>query len=334
MLKLNYPFRFAPIFKPRIWGGRRLEMLGKTPPAGPIGESWEISDHADDVSVVANGPLRGRTLRELLRELPDELLGPAVLGKLRDAGGPPWQFPLLIKWLDVRDRLSIQVHPPDGHPRLPPGERGKTECWFVIQAESGAVIYLGLRRGLDRTAVTRELTRGALEQCLNMFPARAGDFFFVPAGTVHAIGAGLVLAEIQQSSDTTFRLFDWNRVDPSTGRPRDLEVEAALDCIDFSAVPRGPVSEPSGTPPDRMTLLAPADCPDFAVDRRHITQPVALGEHDRFHILVCTDGSGEITGGDEVVPVRRGDVLLLPARGPLECRARPHLNLLDTWISS
>jgi mannose-6-phosphate isomerase len=228
--------------------------------------------------------------------------------------------------------LSIQVHPPDGHPRLPPHETGKTECWLIVDAEPDAEIYVGLRRGIDRRAMEHELARGTVDKCLNAYPARPGDFYFVPAGTPHAIGAGVLLAEIQQTSDTTFRLSDWNRVDPTTGQPRPLHVEAALDSIDFrpeSAIHRlsaaGQASQPS-------ILLDAHRCPYFVVARQSIRSPEPLGESDRFRILICLSGAGRIQGGGHESTVARGDCVLLPARGPFHCHPQPQLELLDAWV--
>jgi mannose-6-phosphate isomerase len=347
---LNYPLRFEPIFKERIWGGRRLEtVLGKKLPSDrPIGESWEISEHGDDCTLVANGPQRGKTLRDLTGEFPQAFPLPSsragATAPDRSAG-----FPLLVKWIDAHKDLSVQVHPPDGDPRLAPGESGKTECWMVIDAETDSQIYLGLRRGFDRASLVRELERGTLKQCLNIFPARAGDFYFVPAGMVHAIGAGVLVAEISQSSDTTLRLFDWNRVDPATGRPRKLQVEASLDCIDWQCVPCRPVHTPLVPAPRsapayrasesapaavdqasrQAMLLGPDQCPHFTVAARHIVVPTTLGGHGPFHVLICIGGMGEITGGGQTLPIRSGDTVLLPATGKFVCTSQPVLQLLD-----
>ena len=219
MLSPLYPLRFEPIFRRYLWGGRRLgTVLGK-----PIGEgsdyaeSWEVVDHGADQSRVAFGPLAGTTLGELVREHGHELLG---------RHHPQPQFPLLIKLLDAQQKLSVQVHPNDEQAaRLDTPDYGKTEAWVVLAAEPGSRIYAGLKRGFDRPALERELNRGTCELCLHHFEPRVGDCVFLPAGTVHALGGGLLIAEVQQSSDTTYRLFDWNRVGPD-GRPRALHIEA------------------------------------------------------------------------------------------------------------
>jgi mannose-6-phosphate isomerase len=329
-LVVDYPLVFAPIFKERIWGGRRLEwVLGKQLPAGKlIGESWEISDHGQDLSVIATGPLRGRTLRDVLGESADDLLGPVFAARRTRPDARPLRFPLLVKWLDAREKLSIQVHPADGHPRLARGEIGKSECWMIVQAESESEIYLGLRRGIDRAAFMHELNRGTVDRCLNVFPARAGDFFFVPAGTPHAIGAGILLAEIQQSSDTTFRLFDWNRVDPATGRPRDLQVAHALDCINFAAPSPVTANVASAPMRDSATLIGFDQCSHFSVRWCRLTAAGPIGEPGRAAVLVCLSGSGRVIGGGETMQIRIGDCVLLPAGGHFYCEPGPCVEFL------
>ncbi len=325
---LNYPLRFEPIFKERLWGGRRIEtVLGKPLPADKlIGESWEVADHGQDISRATNGPLAGATLREIVHTRAAELFGPD--SALPAAAG----FPLLVKWIDARERLSVQVHPPDGHPRLPPGEHGKTECWFVVDAGPSAKIYLGLRRGLDRATLERELVRGAAESCLNVYPARPGDFFFVPAGTVHAIGDDILLAEIQQSSDTTFRLYDWNRVDAATGRPRALQIQEALDSIDFRAPPPTPCSAGSVGPGGERLLLGADQCRYFHVAWRRLSSRHTRDAAGRCHVWVCLNGRGAMRYGSESVAVRRGDCLVLPATACLVCEPATPLEILDAWV--
>ena len=333
-IPVNYPLRFEPIFKERIWGGRRLEsVLGKPlPPGKAIGESWEISDHGQDVSVIANGSQRGRTLHDVLSESGEHLLGNSLAAQRTRLGTVTPRFPVLVKWIDAHENLSIQVHPPDGHPRLPSGEAGKTECWFVAAADPGAEIYLGLRRGIDRAALVHELNRGTVDRCLNVFPAWPGDFFFVPAGTPHAIGAGVLLAEIQQSSDTTFRFFDWNRVDPATGRPRDLQIEEALDCILFRSEPPSKTNVAT-VPSNRVLTLLDYDlCPYFKVDWRRSTTSEKTGNPGRATTLICLNGGGRLHGGGESVAFRAGDCALLPATGEYICEPAPVCEFLQAEI--
>jgi mannose-6-phosphate isomerase len=220
-----YPLTFQPIFQERIWGSRNLESLyGKKLPAGKIiGESWEISDRAEANSIVANGPLAGKSLADLMSTHRAEIMG--------RARSPENRFPLLIKLLDAQDNLSLQVHPP-AHLAEELGGCAKTEMWYVAAAEPGALLYAGLRPGVTREEFAKKTRDGSVAECFHQLPVRVGDSLFLPSGRVHALGKGLVIFEIQQNSDTTYRVFDWNRVD-ATGKSRQLHIEESLKCIDF-----------------------------------------------------------------------------------------------------
>jgi mannose-6-phosphate isomerase len=224
-----YPLKSVPVFKQRIWGGQRLrEVFGKDlPPGEKIGESWEMADLPEGRSTIGNGPLCGRTLGEVVRGHRDQIAG------TRDF---PEQFPLLIKLLDAQDVLSVQVHPDAETCRRMGKGDPKTECWYVIQAEPGAVIYKGFRRGITRERFARAIEDGTAAELLAAVPVKPGECHFVPAGTVHGLGAGLLIAEIQTPSDTTYRVFDWNRAD-ETGKPRQLHVAEALESIHFDITP-------------------------------------------------------------------------------------------------
>jgi mannose-6-phosphate isomerase len=230
-----YPFTFRPIFKQRVWGGRELERLyHKSLPIGvPIGESWEISDRPGDASVIANGPFGGKDLRWLM-----ENHAASLLGKASPQNG---RFPLLIKILDAQDRLSLQVHPPAVKAAELGGEP-KTEIWYVAEAAPGAELYVGLKHGVTRAEFEQRVTAGTIAECLHRVSVRSGDAMFLPSGRVHALGAGLIIFEIQQNSDTTYRVFDWNRLGLD-GRPRELHIPQSLASINFndyepSLVPR------------------------------------------------------------------------------------------------
>jgi mannose-6-phosphate isomerase len=230
-----YPLTFRPSFKQRVWGGRELERLyhKPLPPGVPIGESWEISDRPGDVSIVANGPLAGKDLRWLMENHAADLLGDA-----RPQGG---RFPLLLKILDAQAKLSLQVHPPSATAAALGGEP-KTEMWYVAQAAPGAELYVGLKRGVTRAEFERRIKAGTVAECFHRVGVQGGDAMFLPSGRVHALGAGLVIFEIQQNSDTTYRVFDWNRLGLD-GEPRELHVLQSLASIDFndyepSLVPR------------------------------------------------------------------------------------------------
>ena len=297
-----YPLTFQPIFKERIWGGRTLEALyGKRlPPDVPIGESWEISDRPGDESIVANGPLAGRTLRWLMTNHRAELVGAAHPA----SGG---RFPLLCKILDARDILSLQVHP-----RSPALGEPKTEMWHIVRADPGAQLYVGLKRGVSRGDFERELGAGTVEQCFHTIQVRAGDTMFLPSGRVHAIGAGLVIFEIQQNSDTTFRVFDWNRTGLD-GKPRDLHVAESLQSIDFEDVePSLAAGEPfthghfGVRPVVRHALF---DC-----DLVHAEmQDVMAFPERRLRVVAIVGGRVRASGGGVTEVLEAGQFCVIPA---------------------
>lgn len=301
-----YPLTFHPIFQERIWGGRKLETLyGKPlPPGKIIGESWEISDRADANSVVTNGPLAGKTLAELMHSHRAEIMG--------RARSPDGRFPLLIKLLDAQDNLSLQVHPPQ-HLAAELGGCAKTEMWYVSAAEPGALLYAGLRRGVTREQFADKTRKGAVAECFHQLPVREGDSLFLPSGRVHALGKGLVIFEIQQNSDTTYRVFDWNRLDAS-GKPRQLHIEESLKCIDFEDF------EPSLTP-DRAGIV------EHGIAGRPLARH-ALFEVDEFlfktgaqlkqfisepHIIAAVTGTLEIPAPANPVTLNPGQFALVPA---------------------
>ena len=324
------PLRFAPLFKRYLWGGRRLgTLLGK-----PIGEgedyaeSWEVADHGEDQSIIEGGLLAGMTLGQVVEKYGKELLG-------RHGEGQASRFPLLFKFLDCRRVLSVQVHPNDAAAakQVPP-DLGKTEAWVILAAEPGSVVYAGLKRGFDRPALEREVNRGTTELCLHKFEPQVGDCIFIPAGTVHALGAGLVVAEIQQASDTTFRLYDWNRVGPD-GYPRQLHVAESLAAIDYSA---GPVQPQVPQPMDRPFIERLVSCDKFILDRWRIDgfEPAemrTIGGDERFHILSVLSGSATISSGITSEQLALGQTLLLPASAG-ECRisANRETILLDSYL--
>lgn len=221
-----YPFVFTPIFKERVWGGRNIERLyGKSlPPDQVIGESWEITDRPEGVSSIANGPLAGKTLRWLMENHSGEVLG-AERANVKT-------FPLLVKILDAQDKLSLQVHPPAAKARELNGEP-KTEMWYIADATPSADLFVGLKRGVTRADFERKVRDGSVAECFHHIPVKPGDTMFLPSGRVHAIGAGNVIFEIQQNSDTTYRVFDWNRLGLD-GKPREMHVEQSLASIDFN----------------------------------------------------------------------------------------------------
>ncbi len=225
-----YPIRFKPIYKEKVWGGNRLcTILNKDcDPTKPIGESWEISAVQENISIVENGFLAGNNLQEIIEIYLTDLVGDKVYYKYGI------EFPLLIKFIDANDTLSVQVHPDDNTAKFRHYAYGKTEMWYVIYAEPGAKLYMGWKHDMDRQTLLKALDDGTIEQHLNVEPVQPGDVFFIPPGRVHALSKGIVVAEIQETSDITYRLYDWGRVGLD-GKPRPLHIDLAVDVIDYKA---------------------------------------------------------------------------------------------------
>lgn len=304
-----HPLLLTPLYRQYVWGGRRFETsLGRTlPPGADFAESWELVDRGTDQSIVAAGPLAGLSLGQLVRERGRELLG-------RHA--PRAAFPLLFKFLDACRDLSVQVHPDDARAALlSPPDLGKTEAWYVIDAAVGSRIYAGLRSGVDRETLAAALRAGRCEEVMHSFEPRAGDCIFIPAGTVHAIGAGLVVAEIQESSDVTYRLYDWNRVGVD-GRSRPLHIEAGLEAVTRF----GPVE-----PVSPQATAAPGEIPGGAAARRLVTcdyflfddvRPAgewAVGGDDACHFLAVLSGELRLDPHWQLPRLTKGTCVLLPA---------------------
>ena len=310
-----YPLRFRPIYRRYLWGGRRLaSVLGKSiGPEDNYAESWEIVDRLSDQSIVENGSLTGWTLADLVVKFGADLVGQSVWSQIADRDRPVQlrnRFPLLLKFLDANKTLSVQVHPNDElAQRASPPDLGKTEAWYVIQAEPGSVIYAGLKPGVDARQLRDAATSGSTDQVLHQFEARPGQCVYVPSGTVHAIGAGLVIAEIQQASDTTYRLFDWNRLDDQ-GKPRALHVDEAIEATDFH---RGPVDPVTPDPADKQgcaTLLA---CPAFQLNRWNLNGGGTVNLSDRFRLLAILDGTLNVAAGGQREELPKGQTMLIPA---------------------
>lgn len=300
-----YPLRFTPILKELIWGGRRLGTILQKAigPGGHYAESWEIADYRDDISVIADGPLAGVSLRELARNRPGDVYGPGV--------APTGQFPLLVKFLDAQRVLSVQVHPDDELGQRLANDNGKTEAWVVLHAEPGSLIYAGLRPGVSRAEFASALKAGAVEPLLHRFEPESGDCIMIPAGTVHAIGAGVLLAEIQQMSDATFRVYDWGRLG-ADGKPRQLHLTEALESIDFEAGPVNPLTA-RAEPTRGGTCERLAHCRYFALDRLRLRAPASVGCFDRFTILLGLGGAAEIMSQGTSTRLEYGQTVLLPA---------------------
>jgi mannose-6-phosphate isomerase len=304
---LLYPLRFEPIYQYRLWGGRRLAgmLTAPLPGEGPIGEAWVLSDRDDHASRVADGPLKGRTIAQLLEQFPEYVMG-KLAGRFR-------RFPLLLKFLDAREMLSVQVHPADNHTDLlPAGETGKTEGWVVLEAGTESRIYAGLRPGTTEATLRQAIADGGVADQLACFTPKPGDGVFIPAGTVHALGGDIVVFEVQENSDVTFRLYDWNHVDAKTGKPRALQVDRALACIDFGGCAGGlvaPVVEAT-EPVERERLFR---CEHFRLSRLRGQSPFTVGASGVPSVLVSVEGAGQVEHGEAAYAIGKGDVFLLPA---------------------
>ncbi len=302
-----YPLLFNPIFQERIWGGRNIQKLyGKPLPADvPIGESWEISDRPEAQSEIINGPLAGKTLHWLMEHHGRDLMG--------DACALNGRFPLLVKILDAREKLSLQVHPPAAKGKALNGE-AKTEIWYIAKAERGAELYVGLRKGVSRAEFERKIKDGTVATCFHRVPVREGDAMFLPSGRVHAIGSGLVIFEIQQNSDTTYRVFDWNRVD-AKGKPRQLHVAESLECIDFDDFePESVRADIAEAAPSNVHIQTLVEDPLFSVETVSLVPPAHIDyELNVPHVIGMIEGKATIFHENYPVEMTAGQFCLVPA---------------------
>jgi mannose-6-phosphate isomerase len=293
-----YPLKFKPIFRDYLWGGHKLrEIFGKDVPEEKImAESWEIVDLPEDKSVISNGPFAGKILREVIKKYPKEITGDKNFK-------PP--FPLLIKFLDCANVLSVQVHPDEqACKRMGKGDP-KTECWYIISAEPRAFIYKGLKPGVTKEQFAEAINKGHIAELLAKVPVEAGECHFLPAGTAHSIGGGILIAEIQTPSDTTYRVFDWNRID-SSGKSRPLHIKEALESIHFDS---------SGDNLSVTTTGRLVDCEYFKIDKGHQAENCELlVSAGKMKVLIILDGFGIILQNDGIsVEFKRGDTILIPA---------------------
>jgi mannose-6-phosphate isomerase len=303
-----YPLKFKPRFVQKMWGGRKIQtVLGKSLPQGQlIGESWEIYDFPPGTvegnkdwlsSEVANGSLAGRNLHQLVLEYGKELVGNVPLA------GRDGQFPILIKFLDAREDLSVQVHPDEKYAAEHPDAHLKSEAWYIVQADPGARLLKGLRPGVTRESFQRAIADGTVESSIQSIRVKEGDCFYLPSGTVHALGAGILAAEVQTPSDTTFRVFDFNRIEPATGKLRKLHVEEAMQCIDFAdhieSLPVG-------------SRLVTSDY--FNIERWQLSEFAAFDvELDQPVIWIFLEGNGWMSWAGDMMSVTRGETVLWPA---------------------
>lgn len=300
-----YPLKFQPLFKDKLWGGDKIKTVlgmdfGNLPNCGEV---WVISGYPENVSVVQNGFLKGNDLNELISVYMGDLVGDAVYEEFGD------EFPLLLKFIDARDWLSIQVHPDDELAQKRQMRNGKTEMWYIIEADKDSQLITGFKEKIDRETYLKYLEEDKLPEILNYETVKSGDVFFMPAGRVHATGPGILLAEIQQSSDATYRIFDWNRID-AAGMKRELHTAQALDAIDY-AVPLHYKTE-YATSKNRTATLVKS--PYFTTNILEFDQPITkdLEEMDSFVIYMCVEGAGKLAWGENSVDIKKGDAVLVP----------------------
>jgi len=298
-----YPLQFVPIFKERIWGGEKLKtVLDKPVESKMIGESWELSSVEGDVSLVANGELKGKKLTEMISEHPVEILGDKVYNRFGKI------FPLLFKFLDAEQDLSIQVHPNDELAQKRHNSFGKTEMWYIMQADQDARVILGFKEKSNKDEYLNNLKNKTLVPALEEIKVKEGDVFFLETGTIHAIGAGILLAEIQQTSDITYRVYDWDRVD-ADGNSRELHIDYALDAMNYD------VLETRKTYAKTVNQSNPVvDCPYFTTNFLPIQGELDINkDKNTFTVYMCVDGFFEIEFDNTIYSYKRGDTVLIPA---------------------
>lgn len=321
-----YPLKFTPILKDKIWGGTKLSTLfNKISRSDKLGESWELSGYHDNVSVVINGNLKGQNLNQLIAKYKDKLVGNAVYEKFENT------FPLLFKLIDANDDLSIQVHPDDEVAMEKHQGFGKTEMWYVIDSEKDGELIIGFKEDYSKETYLQALNEGKIEELLQRVKVKKGDVFFIPAGLVHAIGKGVVLAEIQQTSDLTYRIYDYHRKD-AEGKERELHTDLALDVIDFSAT-SDPKTVYSSALNELETLVS---CEYFTTNIVQFNEQMNryYGKVDSFIVYMCMKGEFEIVTEDKTVHVTKGETVMIPAEvESVVLEPAGHVTILEVYIA-
>jgi mannose-6-phosphate isomerase len=299
-----YPLKFTPILKDKIWGGQKLKtILNKNSDLPNVGESWEISDVEGDTSIVSNGSLKGKSLKDLLNKYKEDLIG------LKNYRIFENKFPLLIKFIDAKEDLSIQLHPNDELAAKRHNSFGKTEMWYVFQADAGSNLIVGFNQEMTREKYLKHLKDKTLTKILNFDEVKEGDTYFVEVGRVHAIGAGVMVAEIQQTSDITYRVYDWDRVDDN-GNERELHNDLAIDAFDFDMPDNFRVTYDKS--PNQSNEMV--SCPYFTTNYLKINQTLQKeNKQDSFIIYMCVDGEAEIKSNSFSEHIKKGETILLPA---------------------
>jgi mannose-6-phosphate isomerase len=308
-----YPFKFEPVLKKIIWGGDKIcRFKDIQPEKKNIGESWEISCVKDNVSVVSNGELKGKSLDELIETYGESLLGKPVIERFGTI------FPLLIKFIDAKEPLSIQVHPNDKLAKERHNSFGKTEMWYVVSAEKDAFLYSGFKQSLSPEKYLQSITDNTFVNYLQRYDVQAGDVFFLPAGRVHAIGSGCFIAEIQQTSDITYRIYDYNRKD-TNGHTRELHTELAKDAIDYEVYPEGYklTYNPEGA---KIQTLVSCSYFKTGIIRAKKGDKLSFIHKDTFSIYICLEGEAELTDNNHYsVGIKQGETVLIPAKIQCAC---------------
>ena len=320
---IDYPIKFEPILKEKIWGGDKLaNLLNKQSNKPDIGESWEISDVKGDTSIVVNGSLKGKSLQELIKSYGASLMGEKIYEHFGD------KFPLLIKFIDAKTPLSIQLHPNDELAQKRHNSFGKTEMWYVMQADKDAELIVGFQKQSNKEEYINHLNNNSLLDILNVDKVKKGDVYFIPTGRIHAIGAGVMLAEIQQTSDVTYRIYDWDRVDDN-GVGRELHTDLALDAIEYIS----PASYKTKYKTIKNEASTIVDCNYFTTNVLSIDKPLAIdnSNKDSFVIYMCVEG--EVTIGNQIL--KQGETVLIPASlNKIEIKSEKYSELLEVYIKN
>ena len=322
-MKTLYPFKFEPILKDKIWGGQKLQqLLHKSTTSAEAGESWEISDVEGDTSVVANGALKGTSLKTLMDTYTSDLMGAKNFSQFGT------KFPLLIKFIDAKEDLSVQLHPNDQLAKERHNSFGKTEMWYVVQADPESNLIVGFNQKMSQELYLKHLEDKTLQSILNFDAVQAGDTYFIEVGRIHAIGAGVLLAEIQQTSDITYRVYDWDRVD-SDGNERELHNDIALEAFDFDMPDnfRVDYTKDSNTPTELVS------CPYFTTNVMDVNKRISKeNTHDSFMIYMCVDGNAQIEVAGNQTEISMGETVLIPACIKQFSISANHAKLLEVYV--
>ena len=326
-MSMLYPLKFKPIFKDKVWGGQRINTILKQEysPLPNCGEVWVLSGVEGQQTLIANGFLEGNELNELVEIYMGELVGEKIYQKFGN------EFPLLIKFIDSNDWLSVQVHPDDEMAASRHGMLGKTEMWYILHAEEGSELISGFSKSLTKAQYKAHLENKTLKSVMNFEKVKSGDVFFMPAGRIHAIGPGVLLTEIQQTSDLTYRIYDWDRID-TAGMVRELHTEAALEALDFT------VRDTYRTEyTEKMNeTVKMVDCPYFTTNLIHLSQSMTkdYSELDSFVVYICPEGAFKLLANDEEYAVNMGEAILLPASiDQVEIHPNEACKILEVYVA-